>query len=847
VAPSAQRSYLAEPFSYSEARALVADLGLSEPTAITLVRRGYRTVEDARRFLEASESHDPFELAGMEEAVARTRAAIEAGQRITVHGDYDVDGVCSTALLVEALRGLGADCDWFIPDRMADGYGLSTETVELLAARDSRLLITVDCGIGSAVEVEAAKKLGLDVIVTDHHSPPPQLPACTVVHPALGDYPFAELCGTGVAHKLSAALQPGGGADGELDLVALATVADMVPLTGENRSLVRRGLAVARRAHRPGLRALIAASGADAARLDEGDIAFRLAPRINAAGRLYRADAGVELLLTADGQRATAIAEELNRANHERRETERAVEGEADAALGELPAELREAPAIVLAGEGWHPGVVGIVASRLVERHWRPVVLISIDAGRGRGSGRSIPGFDLLGGLEACAAHLEKFGGHRAAAGLEIRADRVADFREAFIAHTAAELGPAELTRTDRVDAVVGGGGLGLDLAEELDRLAPFGMGNPGVRLLVPSARVGDVQPMGEGKHARFSLQSGDRRALGVCFGRSSLPVGADEPIDASVRLEINEWNGAIEPRVVLGELYSLSRNGDPAGGGHSCSCKAEEWWARFKAELEAPLEPWPSQRQRTAGNEPRETVRSTSSPSAILAELVSSGEPVLALCADASRRSGMAGGAAGLARFAGGRAALGCGRCPAEAVARALRPTGAGLVLADYAALALAPDAAAGFTHVVLVDPPAFPHEQELASRRGGEPGYLHPAWGTAEVGFASRILGHTYAVQPALRGLYRKLREARELSGEELRRALSGGGPHPRSAEQAARCARILLELELVSGSVNGSARSLRPVSSEGTELERSAAFRAYRARHEEGKQYLERQRQT
>jgi hypothetical protein len=207
-----------------------------------------------------------------------------------------------------------------------------------------------------------------------------------------------------------------------------------------------------------------------------------------------------------------------------------------------------------------------------------------------------------------------------------------------------------------------------------------------------------------------------------------------------------------------------------------------------------------------------------------------------------------MAGGAAGLARFAAGRAALACGRCPADAVSGALRPaTAGGLVLADYAALALAPDAAGGFTHVVLVDPPAFPHEFELASRRGGEPGYLHPAWGTAELGFASRILGHTYAIQPALRGLYRKLREARELSGEELRRALSGEGPHPRSAEQAARCARILLELELVSGSVNGSARSLRPVSSEGTELERSAAFRAYRARHEEGKQYLERQRQT
>jgi single-stranded-DNA-specific exonuclease len=554
-------------------------------------------------------------------------------------------------------------------------------------------------------------------------------------------------------------------------------------------------------------------------------------------------------MLTADEERATAIADELNRANNERRETEQRVETAANAMFRELPEALRDAPAIVLAGRDWHPGVVGIVASRLVEKHWRPVVLISLEGEQGRGSGRSISGFDLLGGLEACASHLESFGGHRAAAGLTIRADAVEEFRAAFIAHAAAKLGPDELTRTEKVDAVVGGGGLGLELAEELDRLAPFGMGNPGVKLLVPSARLGDVQPMGEGKHARFSLQSGDRRARGVCFGRSTLPVSADEPIDASVRIEVNEWNGAVEPRLVLKELYPVDPSVDAEqlpepGHPERCGCAAQEWWRRFDAELALALEPWPAE-QAPAGAGGRERIRAASSPAAVLAELVSSGEPVLALSADASRRSGMAGGAAGLARFGGGRAAVACGRCGAEEIAAATRSGRSGLVLADYAALELVPDAAAAFPHVVMIDPPAFAHEAELAAR-SGDGGYLHRAWGDAEIGFALRILGHTYALQPTLRGLYRKLREARRLEDDDLRRALSGEGPHRRSPEQAARGARILLELGLLDGELNGSGRSLGAVSSEATELERSAAFRAYSARHEEGKQYLERQRQ-
>jgi single-stranded-DNA-specific exonuclease len=809
------KAYKADPYSYAEARALADELGLSEPVAITLVRRGYRTPEEARAFLEADESHSPWEFESMSAIVDLVLAAVQERRRITVHGDFDVDGVCATSILVGALRELGANCDWLIPDRLADGYGLSEPNVRKLAERGTSLLITVDCGITAVEEVALAHSLGMEVVVTDHHQPGETLPDCPILHPGVSGYPFAELCGTAVAWKLACALgeAAGGGRDPEddLDLVALATVADVVPLVGENRSLVRRGLEEARRARRPGLRALMEAAGCEPTRLDEGDFAFRLGPRINAAGRLYRADAGVELFLTRDDARAAEIAAELNRANSERRNTEREVDGAAEAARRELPDELREAPGLVLAGEGWHPGVIGIVASRLVERHHRPAVVVSLDEeGGGRGSGRSIPGFDLLAALEACSEHLVGFGGHRAAAGLELRAERLDAFREAFAAHATSVLGPEDLRRTERIDAMVGGQSLGLDLAEELSRLAPFGMGNPGVRLLVPSARVRDVRTMGEGKHARFSLHSGSHRALGVAFGRSRLGVGDDDPVDAAIRLEVNHWNGAVEPRVVLRELYpwKAEANGNGADG------DAAGWWRRFEAELAAPLDEGAPEDE---GDPPakgpeRRTVRGPNSPAATVFELLSSGASVLALVADASRR-------AALARD--------------------------GLGLADYAELECEPDLARGFAHVVLVDPPPSARLERLASRPCEDGGFLHPAWGEAEHRFALAVLEARHAQRRGLAAMFRDLRDAGEVGGEDLRKALQGEGSHPRSPEAAARCFRVLAELGLVRGAPKGCAGTVGVVSSEGTKLERSAAFRAYSARYEEGKRYLERRK--
>jgi single-stranded-DNA-specific exonuclease len=837
--------YAADPYDYGDARALMDSLELAEPVAITLVRRGHRTVEQARSFIAAADVHDPSAFDGIAEAVAAIGAAIEAGQRITVHGDYDVDGISATSILVAALRRLGGSCDWLIPDRAEDGYGLSCATVERLLERGTELLITADCGIASADEIALAARSGIAAVVTDHHRPGPVLPDCPIVHPEVGAYPFEGLCGAAVAHKLVEALERELGAPAagprDLDLVALATVADMVPLVGENRTLARRGIAELRRARRPGLRALIAAAGIEPEHLDEGDIAFRLAPRINAAGRLYRADAGVELMLTDDDARAAEVAAELEAANRERREVERQVSSAATASLRELPEQLREAPGIVLAGEGWHPGVVGIAAARIVERHDRPAILLSIGAdGRARGSGRSVPGFDLLAALSECSEHLERFGGHRAAAGVELPAERIDAFRRAFARASAKQLPDGPAPAAERIDAVVGAESLDARVAEQLLTLGPFGQGNPAVRLLVPWARVGDVRPMGaDGRHARFSLSSGRGKASGVGFNAAAeLAAAAGAPRDLTVRLELNHWNGATEPRAVLDGTWAGG-----AAAAASCACPREldeSWWARFERELERdpPVGDQPSPPE--AG--PRREVIShpDRSPVALIGELLSSGARVLVVSADARRRAELAALAATPARFGGGHAIL-CAGCPATAFEAACDPErGARLLLTDWEALAEREQLATGFDHVVAVDP--APGAGPEAGLRAGGPGFAHRAWsGAGEL----PVLCWEERWQPraALVEIYRGLVDGPR-SGEGLEELLGGSGGARRPPEIAARCVRVLRELGIAEISGEGAGRKLGIVSSERTELERSEAWRAFAARHQEGLRYLQSQ---
>ncbi len=553
------------PYDADAADELSRELGLSEITASVLVRRGYGELESARRFLEAElPGHDPFLLGDMALAVERIRAAIDAGTRICVHGDYDVDGICATALALLLLRELGADAVWHLPSRFEEGYGVSSDTLAKLAEDGIGLVLTVDCGITAVAEVAEAKALGLEVIVTDHHRPGDELPDCPIVATRPSPYPFPELCGTGVVRKLGEALL---GADHpalrkHLDLVALATIADVVPLVDENRGLAAAGLRELACTRRPGLQALMRSARVDPAAVDAGAVGFRLAPRINAAGRLCRPDIALELMLTDDAEEAKRLASELEELNRERQAVEDRILREATAQVEALPEVERRHRGYVLAGEDWHEGVIGIVASRLVERFNRPVVLIAASQDGWKGSGRSISRFDLHGALGACAMHLERFGGHRAAAGLSIDPANIASFAAAFAAHADSALTEEDLHAVTVVDAVVSAQDLTLELAQELDRLAPFGLGNPDVTLLVPATQPVAPATVGEGKHLRFRVRQNGRDAgSAIAFGQGSQldRLRAAGLFDVVCRLKENHWNGTVAPQLVVRRLFDTA------------------------------------------------------------------------------------------------------------------------------------------------------------------------------------------------------------------------------------------------------------------------------------------------
>jgi single-stranded-DNA-specific exonuclease len=797
TAPPQPRLEIA-PYATADALALERALGVGHVLAQVLVRRGLADPEQARRFLEAGEAHAPSAFAGIEGALDVIRGHVSAAGRIVVHGDYDVDGVCATAIMVRALRSLGADVGWFLPSRIDDGYGISAATVARLAQRGTALIVTVDCGITAVDEVAAARAAGMDVVVSDHHAPRADraLPDCPIVHPALCDYPCPTLCGAAVAYKLAMALGAGTAAD-DLDLVALATVADLVPLIGENRRLVRQGLAALSATAKPGLRALMAVSRADPSALDTGTLGFRLAPRINAAGRLRRADAGLELVLCEDPVRAREIATELDAVNVERRAVEQRIVWEAESQV----AELGPRSGYVLWSEDWHPGVVGIVASRIVERYHRPAVLVALEDQAGSGSGRSIPGFDLLGALDAAAVHLRRYGGHRAAAGLTIDIAELDGFRAAFEGHAEALLTADMLEPVERVDAVVSGHELGLGLAEDLEALEPCGMGNPAPRLLVPGGRFDDVRLMGEGRHARFTVSSGGVRARAVAFGCDGhVTDDPARPLDATFRLERNVWNGAVEPRLVL-------RHAQPCAPAAIQMLRedAEGYLHGVLAEVDAALavgSPGPAHGSRTVVD------CRGHSPLAVLVDAVAGGEPVLAVCADVARRL------------------------------PGLRERVGGFTLAAYSQLEADPSAAQAFAQVVALDPPtAAPGDRALRAGRG----IAWLAWGEPELRFAEKMHEQEYDLRLSLATVFRALRACGGAAGPELERLLRGDGVHGRSARLAGRLVRVLSELELAR--LERDPPTLAILDHAPTDLHRSPAFRFYSQVYEEGTRFLNR----
>jgi single-stranded-DNA-specific exonuclease len=549
---------------------LASSLGVSELTAGVLVRRGYSDPASAAAFLAGElPPHDPFLLGDMRVACERIRAAIADGKRICVHGDYDVDGISATALAVHLLRELGADVDWHLPSRFDEGYGVRTETLARLADDGCGLVLTVDCGITAVEEVAEAKARGLEVIVTDHHRPGGTLPDCPIVATRPSEYPFPELCGTGVVYKLGQALF---GVDSDipkrhLDLVAMATIADVVPLLDENRTLAIAGLRALARTQKPGLQALMRAAGVDPAAIDAGAVGFRLGPRINAAGRLGHPRAALELLLTNDPEEARALARQLEELNQERQAVEGRILREAIAAVEAWPEADRRRRAYVVAGEDWHEGVIGIVASRLVERFNRPVVLIAGGEGDWKGSGRSIPSFDLHAGLGACSDLLGRWGGHRAAAGLSINPENIAAFAERFAAYAAGLLVDDDLRPFTRIDAIVPRGTrLTLDLCAELARLSPFGLGNPEVTLLAPGCELGELATVGEGKHLRFRVRrDGADAGSAIAFGSGTRLDVYRQPHrwDLAFRLSENRWNGTVAPQLVVRRIFTADERFD--------------------------------------------------------------------------------------------------------------------------------------------------------------------------------------------------------------------------------------------------------------------------------------------
>jgi len=544
---------LTAPADPAATRALAAELRIPEPLAAILVQRGLGSPALAKAFLrpDLESLSDPLRWADMRVAVEILSRAVRDARPILVHGDYDVDGQCAAALLTRVLRAAGATVHPFVPHRLRDGYDFGPAGLAEAQRVGAGVIVTCDCGITAVESVAAARAAGIEVIVTDHHLPGDALPpASAVLDPRRPDCPSEDkdLCGTGVAFKLAQALVTTLGLSPNLplhflDYVALATVADVVPLTGENRILVRHGLKMLADSRWVGLRALVETAGLGGKPLRAGHVGFILAPRLNAAGRIADAKDGLRLLLTEDPAEAAALARELETLNARRQELDQKI---LDEAIELADKTLRQDDrALVLAADAWHPGVIGIVASRLVERYGRPTFLIAWDGDVGRGSGRSIAGFDLHEALHRTAPHLEKYGGHTMAAGLTLRRERYDDFRVAFLEVAGQLLAPEDLAPSQRVDLELPLGLVNGELERLIRHLEPCGAGNPAPVFGVRGARAVGARRVGT-NHLRFTLDdgSGVLPAIGFRWADDVPDSWLAAPLDVAFKLERDEWQG---------------------------------------------------------------------------------------------------------------------------------------------------------------------------------------------------------------------------------------------------------------------------------------------------------------
>lgn len=545
-----------------EVEKLANELQITPLVASMLVNRGLNTVESARYFLFAKDIfHDPFLLKGMDKAVERIKDAIKIREPILIYGDYDADGVSSTTVLMMTLRDLGANVDFYIPNRFREGYGPNEAAFRHAAGQGVRLIITVDTGIAAVHEADVAKELGVDLIITDHHEPGPVLPeALAIIHPKIPEsvYPFRELAGVGVAFKLAHALY-GEVPEHLLEIAVIGTVADLVSLTGENRLIAKLGLAKLKTSENIGLRAIFKVAGIDLKDISEETIGFTVAPRINAVGRLEDADLAVKLLLTDDPDEAQSLAEEMDSLNKMRQSIVTTITEEAIKEV-EMNFRASENKVLVIGREGWNPGVIGIVASRLVEKYYRPTIILSYDreTGLAKGSARSIPGFDLFKNLSACRELLPHFGGHPMAAGMTLKLEDVGQLRA-----TLNQLADEHLTDEDFIpitwlDSAIDLEAVDLETIEELNLLSPFGIDNPKPKVLINDVQISNMKKIGSDQsHLKLTLAANGSSLDGIGFGLGELAdhISPVSNISLIGELSINEWNNIRKPQIFVQDV----------------------------------------------------------------------------------------------------------------------------------------------------------------------------------------------------------------------------------------------------------------------------------------------------
>lgn len=557
----------------SKVHAVQQELGIHEAVARVLVNRGVDCGGKARRFLDPGldQLHDPYLFVQMKPAVSRIARAVRGHEKIVVYGDYDVDGITATAVLVKFLERLGGQVRAYIPDRLEEGYGLNRDAVVAIAERGCDLLITVDCGISSHEEIALGRDMGMEFIITDHHEPPPELPeAIAIIDPKVPEsgYPFRDLAGVGVAFKLIEAVIRAASRRSDisaylneyLDLVALGTVADIVPLVDENRVIVCCGIPAIRSGRSQGLAALSRVAGIAQKRIDVREIAFALAPRLNAAGRMGDPQLALELLLSADRRDASDKAKQMDEMNRDRRTIQQKI---LDDVLTDLPSPDDFADSIVVAaGEDWHPGVVGLVASKITEMYCKPALVLSREGGHARGSARSIPGFDIHAALSQCSELLSEFGGHQQAAGLTVQWDDISRLTEKLKRISRESLDEESLIRRVYIDGVLSCSDLEMELARQLGRLEPFGEANPPPLFLVQGLPILEYRTVGAGRrHLKLLLGEIEAPVEAIAFGLGGIAGRIQsecvDAVDLVGEVSVNDWNGRQRLQMIVWDIAS--------------------------------------------------------------------------------------------------------------------------------------------------------------------------------------------------------------------------------------------------------------------------------------------------